>query len=595
MSISSIIRAVLAVFSVFLSLGCGSVKYSSVASNILNRTWTVDQTSPAEKTYCSDSTFYSSNHLISGRATFEYRPVSVELGEEGLRDIADDTKPIRHAQYDVTDASGAILQCGETDGDGNFSFTIPQNNKALSINIYARSNNSFNKASVFIAPETNELHKVQHFFTANKSTSNIEVIAEGDKSLIGGAFNILDQIHSSFDSLSTHTSSGEGINPLDIPKVDIYWEKGFNPGIYVGVTSGLSFFSKPQLKLFILGGLNGDVDFADTDHFDNSIILHEYFHFLESTISISHSPGGPHNGDQILDPRLAWSEGAAQFYQAFVTGIPTVLDTRGNTDGSTGFYLKLSVENETTDIPIEEGEGEFREFGVARLLWDIHDIEDTEEAPENFDRVAGYFSNFWRAFSETGSAPSFNHSQAYFASSSLLLETLNNDTPIQGNADWNELLLRSFMTQPIHTPVNTFRAQYGQSIINSGPLATFSFKGPFFLADSHLPNNHPVASIDYYSLHVPAGASQSISVTSTTVDGTGGAVQLYVFDSNYRNLTEFIHGPLNEGTSVSLDGASGTGTIYMIAVAVSTLPTKTVPSIEATLNYSFPGYGKGAF
>ncbi|MGH1468479.1 MAG: hypothetical protein ACRBBP_06330 [Bdellovibrionales bacterium] len=590
----SIIRAVLTVFSVFLSLGCGSVKYSSVASGILNRTWTVDQASPDEKAYCADSIFHTPSHLISGQASFEYRPISVELGEEGLRDIAEDTRPIRHAQYDVTDASGTILQCGETDGDGNFSFSVPQNNRALSINIYTRSNNSFNRASVFIAPETNELHKIQYFFTANKSASNIEIVAEGDGSLIGGAFNILDQIHNSFDSLAVHTSPGEGINPLDIPKVDIYWEKGFNPGVYVDVNSGLSFFSKPQMKLFILGGSNGDVDYADTDHFDNSIILHEYFHFLESAISISHSPGGTHSGNELLDPRLAWSEGAAQFYQAFVTNTPTVLDTRGNTDGSTGFYLKLSVENETTDQPIEEGEGEFREFAVARLLWDIHDIEDAEEAPENFDNVNGFFSNFWRAFSGTSLTPSFNHDKAYFASSSLLLDAINQDSPIQGNADWNELLLHSFMTQPIHTPVNSFRAQYGQNIV-PGTTATFSFTGPFFLEDPYLPNNHPVASIDYYSLHVPSGVTQSISVTSTTVDGTGGAVQLYVFDSNYTNLTEFIHGPLEEGVPVNLDGEPGTGTVYLIAVVVSDLPIKTVSSVEATLNYSFPGYNIGGF
>ncbi len=602
--------AILTFLNAFLLLGCGSKKYSSTANNILERTWTQGQDSPPEKDYCSTATTHTSSYTISGTASFEYRPVGTELGNEGLLDIATEPKPIRHAQYDVTDASGTILQCGETDGLGNFSFTVSQNQKALSLNIYARSDNNFNRASVFIAPETNELHKLQHFFTANKNQSNILLVAEANKSLIGGAFNILDQIHQSFDALKLNTQNGQGIDPVNIPKVSIYWEKGFNPGVYVGKDSGLSFFSRQKLKLFILGGLNGDTDFADTDHFDNSIILHEYFHFLESTISRSSSPGGEHNGNQILDPRLAWSEGAAQFYQAFVTGIPSVLDTRGNVDGSTGFYLKISVENKNTDIPIEPGEGEFREFAVARMLWDIHDTEVGEAAPEDFDRVSGYFRDFWRAFSGSGTSADFKHDRSSFASSGLLLEIIDFLLPaidkISTDVDWSDLLSNDFINHAeAGPPEKKFRAEYAQSIV-TGVTQDFKFVGnPYFVPSTNLLNNHPSYSMDYYSLQVLPGGL-SISVSSTTsglaakdlgggffgAPGTAGTVQMYVLEENYSSLEDYIIGPVNEGALVALNPGR-----YLILVVISQTPGAPVPATGAPMDitYNFPGFSFGGF
>ncbi len=593
-----IINTTLTTLSVFFLLGCNSKKHSTIAKNIINRTWTETQVSPLEKIYCKDTITYTSSYLISGQATYEYRPIGTEPDNEGLLDIAEDTRPIRHAQYEVVDTSGRILQCGETNSSGNFSFNVPKSGKALSLNIYARSNNSFNRASVFIAPETNELHKIQHFFTANGNQSNINLVAEGDRTVVGGAFNILDQIHNSFDVLKTSVVPEQGIDPLNIPKVDIYWEKGFNPGVYTGTSSGTSFLSKPQMKIFILGGLNGDVDFTDTDHFDNSIILHEYFHFLESSISVSHTPGGSHNGNEILDPRLAWSEGAGQFYQAFITNIPAVLDTRGNSDGSTGFYIKRSIENEGLyDVPVYPGEGEFREFAVARLLWDIHDTENEETAPEEFDNISGYFPNFWQAFSNKGSQADFNHEKSNLASIGLLLEIIDFLTPIRDNSHWNTLLTHSRMTQPMDTPVNTFRAQYGQGL-GSGVTTSFSFKGPYeYRVNPSLPNNHPLLSIDYYALRVAPLTTETISVTSTTtghVTGKEGHVQLYIFKSTYQNLNDYIHGPINENVDVDLHGGLN-GATYMIAVVISTLPEQNPSSTTISIDYEFPNFTKESF
>lgn len=93
--------------------------------------------------------------------------------------------------------------------------------------------------------------------------------------------------------------------------------------------SPLSFYKPGERKLFILGGSNGNVDTADTDHFDNSIILHEYGHFLEDVYGKTDSPGGYHNGSSIIDPRLAWSEGFTNSFQGAALGKNFYLDTAG--------------------------------------------------------------------------------------------------------------------------------------------------------------------------------------------------------------------------------------------------------------------------
>ena len=42
-------------------------------------------------------------------------------------------------------------------------------------------------------------------------------------------------------------------------------EMGFNPNYYFGATGGLSFYLPGYSRLFILGGINGDVNSSDTD------------------------------------------------------------------------------------------------------------------------------------------------------------------------------------------------------------------------------------------------------------------------------------------------------------------------------------------
>lgn len=409
------------VLSLLLS-GCGASK-STTATQLASRTWTPDKVSPRARDYCRQQYTYPSFITLSGTAKYEYRKVSTDSEDEGLLGVAEEPKAIRHAQFEVLNDRTEVVQCGETDEHGKFTVQVPHDHKVYSLKIFSRADNSFNKVNVFIAPETNELYSIDYNFTANSDLSDIELTAKAKGDLKAGAFFILDQIHNVFDKLKVLTVGSPGLPISYVTSVaDIYWAKGFNPAVYLGnPNTSISFYNKLSNKIFILGGDNGDVNFEDTDHFDSSIIIHEYYHFLEANVSKYSSPGGEHNGTTKLDSRLAWSEGAAQFFQAVINDFPAVIDTAGNIDGQTSLIFKVSVENESLtpggsifDEPEAAGDGAYREFAVARFLWDIYDTEpgthvpNPPDDPESYDTVSNEFGLFWGAIANFNWSIGFN-------------------------------------------------------------------------------------------------------------------------------------------------------------------------------------------
>jgi hypothetical protein len=142
----------------------------------------------------------------------------------------------------------------------------------------------------------------------------LTALATTEDGLLGGAFNILDQLHNANDFIRSKAGScGSNFvgcpNFTVAPKVAVYWEPGFNPGSYFEGSSALSFYIPGFSRLFILGGVNGDINYSDTDHFDNSVIIHEFGHFLEDSMFVSDSPGGEHNGNRVIDFCFVWFEG----------------------------------------------------------------------------------------------------------------------------------------------------------------------------------------------------------------------------------------------------------------------------------------------
>lgn len=391
-----------------LTLGCQKRTQPTLATN--GRISPTYQ-GPAETPYCASSISYANTVTITGTAQYQAREFFYNGPGDGGLGGAGTAKPIRRAEVRVTSSAGHVVQCAETNRSGEFSFQLPIGNASYVVSINSRAFNNDMRVSVLDAPERNRFYSLSTTVTASHSQSLGTLLAGVNGEILGASFNMLDQVLRANDYLrqevSNCASDFTGCSNFSVaPKVSIYWEKGFNPGSYFN-SGPVSFYIPGYSRLFILGGVNGDVNSSDTDHFDNSIILHEYAHFLEDVLMKSDSPGGAHNGNRIIDPRLAWSEGFANFFQAAVRNDPRYIDTLGNTDGSTDFIFYLDLETAVNDIPQFHsggtglGEGNFREFSVTRLLWDALDDTPGEIVNGAPDDVEDAFNEIWTVLTKS--------------------------------------------------------------------------------------------------------------------------------------------------------------------------------------------------
>ncbi len=412
-----------------MQLGCSKKKNSQTA-----------QSKSPEEALCSSTT--QTGLVVSGVASYEQMLPKISGGLS-----IPISKPIRRAEVMILNSAGAIIQCGETDTNGNYSLAINPQSGTFTVKVNSRANNTYIKASVLDDTTTKKYYSISGTFTATSSDTAVSgptLTAKSTGTLEGGAFNILEQILLTNEYIISHStdpscnisicSQFEVLN-----KVNVYWKVGYTPGALVGnpnlnvsfFDSGASIDTTPSL--YILGGSNGDVDYSDTDHYDNSVIIHEYAHFLEYFYGASDSPGGSHNGNLKIDPRLAWSEGLADFLPSAVTGVKYYLDTEGSPYGSTATSISINLEKDDNHDRIvnttKEGEGVYREISISRALNDYIDSTSDEVLnPAVSSSATVYetsnlnFAYIWAAL--TNSTYGLKKSSMYFRSMGHFNESL---------------------------------------------------------------------------------------------------------------------------------------------------------------------------
>tara|TARA_B110001454_G_scaffold218991_1_gene249055 strand:- start:96436 stop:98358 length:1923 start_codon:yes stop_codon:yes gene_type:complete len=387
----------------------------------------------SETTNCLDVRSYADALTLSGNASYQYRPITTTATNQGtIYALSGNpaTAVIPYAEIEVLNGNGDQIQCGNTDENGNFSLQVSKNTGTVRVRVLSRAFNSKIKLSVLEETNLNQPYSIETSATAATSDiGGLSVLAKARMSesakIEGGAFHILASIYKANQYIRTQTNDANFV----AEKVTVYWKAGFNPYAYFGYPNNLLSFYKPgERKLFILGGKDGNVSQADTDHFDTSVVLHEYGHFLEDVYGKTDSPGGYHNGDAVIDPRLAWSEGFANFFQAAAQGINTYLDTAGfcNDSAETGtctqnVYFRLSEDGTSTlyDRSTLAGEGNFRELSITRTLFKI-----VQNASSSYPYGAGIpFKEIWNVF--TDSVNGFHSSSKVFRSMHLLTSRLD--------------------------------------------------------------------------------------------------------------------------------------------------------------------------
>ena len=491
---------------------------------------------PEELAYCSTSPVYADPITITGTAQFKRREItSSGLGAPGPAAI-----PIRYAEVRVTDPDGVVTQCGETDALGNFSLDLPNDSRSHTLSIHARANNEKVKVSILDAPERNKLYSLSTSLKADSSQDIGTLIAPATGNILGGAFNIYDLILTANDYLRDQvgTCNVDHCTGFTVaPKVTVYWERGFNPASYFNGFSGVSFYLTEKNRLFILGGINGNTNHQDTDHFDTSVILHEYAHFLEDQFSITNSPGGLHGGNKLIDPRLALGEGWGNFFQAAVQyatseSHPKYIDTVGNEDGSTDFLFNIDLESsEATcsegpntpgcDQPVFPHEGNFREFSITRFLWDTIDTSGEDEA------ITEGFAEIWATLT---AGNGYHNPHSNFRSIGRFHEIQHSLTNGQSSlTDWTNL-----RSQHRHLGNRREYALYVNATNDCEPMNFEMDPYDFKENNGGFDSSHLLRNNDFFHYHHPADGDLTLTLNYRTNGSNEADLDLYLYNSEAR-------------------------------------------------------------
>jgi hypothetical protein len=305
------------------------------------------------------------------------------------------------------------------------------------------------------------------------------------------------------------------------------------------------------------------------DQFDNSVVVHEYGHFIDDQFGSPNSPGGSHSGQYVIDPRLAWGEGWANFFQAAVSGVPMYRDTYGSvTCGSStcatgaGFTEPLELntpyEGYRTDRPLVTGEGNFREFSVSRVLWAI------------IQPSVSQFSEVWTAFNGVSGMRSVNDNFKTITR----LHAIQLASAAQTNKkDWSTPLTNEKQIATFNDYATPLDTTCSSSSIAMAVRRDSYDNGSFSLSNQQRNN-------DFYLYNHPGGTLP----VSLTWSGSGSVdLDLYIYRAGYvfgsaSSILAYDMRDANGSSSGSALGTSGNASVapnlpagqYMINVMAAT-------------------------
>jgi len=299
---------------------------------------------------------YAPPFLVTGTALYEKRlvdPVTATLTTNVL------LTGIPSATVEIVDsASGSIVSRGGTDPSGGFALQVPgaSLNSLLFVRVLSKSSVPYADVTVGRWPQGD--HSVESSpFTGAKADSLVTAMASDATGRVAGAFNILAQTIRGIEFVRS-------VEPTaSFPPLRIFWSKGdsaIGPSCTCQTHAHMAGHTEHQIFI---------QDFPDdTNDFDDSVILHEFAHFVQNVFSHDSHPGGEHHvfwptpRPQNLDYRLSFSEGWASAFGQMVQGHPFYIDTRVNGGGI------ADLERPVTDIAGPGGE-----LAIAAMFWDLFD------------------------------------------------------------------------------------------------------------------------------------------------------------------------------------------------------------------------------
>ena len=634
-------KVLLLLSTFFLFAGCSAIKNSQY-DYYLSRKFEVAE--------CLTNFSYINSISISGAAQFYKRGVDLVMQDANLQNMTlgdplSAPLPIRFAEVAVYNATNDLVQCGATDDRGMLKalngvsdLLIPQAAGVYTIRVLARTHKLLAKATgdieMFIAVKqdiyTNEVHNISTTVISNGvddiTNANLTAKARQTESLAieGGAFNVLNSLTTAYQFLQTNTPSTD--TTCASQKLNVFWKPGFNARQYLfpsqdpPTVDSSSYYLKEEKSLYITGGKLGNISMETANHFDDFVIIHEFGHFLEDQCGKLSTPGGLHHLIARIDPRLAWTEGWANYFAAEVMNhkiadlnpeIITKLtnlnlapawtyffastgfnDTAQNIRNGSGFMFDFKKAGNNPDTwqvgdllgqPFDRvnpmsypGEGHVREGAVSRGLFKLSNIcggTCITASPISFEKI-------WKSMNSiTGAGQSIFS----FKDSQRVLESLKSLITNNGSVPANWTAYKTFNQAPTSEALHlysdgAFTTGSGTTAINRWtPYGTFLFTRTSLACPGGLnyieprpddpiltsSNSDPRYSNHYYTIDFSILNSPDllteIKVNFTKLVGTTTEFDLLLYQEDYFQAPDYsCSAPNNSGgCSVSWQPARG--------------------------------------
>lgn len=305
---------------------------------------------------------------VTGVAQAQIVPDNLTTGALDYGGIA--CQPIPAAVVEVQSSTGAVLATTTTDAGGNFAAAVPANTAAF-VRVKAQmlqSGAGVPNWNVAVRDNTqgNSLYALDSAVFNIGASNVVQNLSAGSgwngSSYAGtrasGPFALLRTVYGAMQKVAS-------VQPtVSFPPLTLYWSinnvpSGGNPS---QGQIGTTFFTQDAgggRAIFVLGGAD-----VDTDEFDETVIAHEFGHYLQNAFSRDDSIGGRHGGGDLLDMRVAFSEGWGNGWSGIATGRRYYTDSNGASQGR-GFVIDLAQ-------PVSVQPGWYREDSVQYLFYSFN-------------------------------------------------------------------------------------------------------------------------------------------------------------------------------------------------------------------------------
>lgn len=297
---------------------------------------------------------------VSGKISYDDVPATIN----GLSYDSTQVKPVRGVYVELIDEADQVLQRVKTDEAGLYRFGVIDLSLPVAIRVKAELIDDKGAWYVRVVDNTrdNRLYAAETEFGSIKLLGSQRDLhlgsgwtgSEYGEPRSAAPFAILDTIYSVSERVN------EAWGAVSFEPLNVYWSERNVPtegDVAEGEVTTDSYF---RGAIYLLGAED-----VDTTEYDDAIIAHEWVHYFQDTVARDDSIGGPHSGGQLLDFRVAFSEGYATALGVYLLDADEYIDTYGNDQRSA---FRLRPDNEPT-----VNQGWFNEDSVMRIVFDALD------------------------------------------------------------------------------------------------------------------------------------------------------------------------------------------------------------------------------